>query len=162
MHDALTLVKAEKSSSWRTNFELCVECWRRWRAALRSYSWGGLWRKMVAWYCLASACTTIAARPRNWTWLIKWYTSSERTLRSAAPNANYVSTGASVTYHLGTWNLASCKFCFSIISSYCSGHMISMGTGSLGWQSVQKLTGFHFNVATCGYKALHSTRENCR
>ena len=117
---------------------------------------------MVAWYCLASACTTIAARPRNWTWLIKWYvdhTSYERTLRSAAPNANYVSTGASVTYHLGTWNLASCKLCFSIISSYCSGHMISMGTGSLGWQSVQKLTGFHFNVATYGYKALHSTRE---
>jgi hypothetical protein len=121
--------------------------------------------KMVAWYCLASACTTIAARPRNWTWLMKWYvdhTSYERTLRPAAPNANYVSTGASVTYHLGTWNLASCKLCFSIISSYCSGHMISMGTGSLGWQSVQKLTGFHFNVATCGCKALHSTRESCR
>ena len=49
--------------------------------------------KMVAWYCLASTCTAIAARPRNWTWLIKFYvdhTSYERTLRSAAPNANYV------------------------------------------------------------------------
>ena len=36
--------------------------------------------------------------------------------------------------------------------------MISMGTGSLGWQSVQKLTSFHFNVATCGAR-LYTLQE---
>ena len=109
MHDALTLVKAKKSSSRRTTFELCVECWRRWRVALRSYSWGGLWGKKVAWYCLASTCTAIAARPRNWTWLIKLYvdhTSYERTLRSAAPNANYVNL--QVPLNISPQNLEPC------------------------------------------------------
>ena len=62
MHDALTLVKAKKSSSWRTTFKLCVECWRRWRVALISYSWGGLWGKngclILPGFCMHYHCST--------------------------------------------------------------------------------------------------------
>ena len=85
----------------------------------------------LAWLCMRYHCSTATLKLNLIDEIYVDHTSYERTLRSAALNANCVSTGASVTYHLGTWNLASCKLCSSIITLYCSGQMLAMGTGSL-------------------------------
>ena len=93
-----------------------------------------VWKKLLAdlaWLCMRYHCSTATLKLNLIDEMYVDHTSYERTLRSAALNANCVSTGASVTYHLGTWNLASCKLCSSIITLYCSGQMLAMGTGSL-------------------------------
>ena len=147
VHDALALVQCKKeSSSWRRSLELRVGCWRRWRVVLRSYCWGGLCGKNGWLILLGFACATIAARPRwNWTWLMRCMLITHRMKEPWGQQRSMV------TYHLGTWNLASCKLCSSIITLYCSEQMLAMGTGSLRWQSVQRLTGFDFSVTAWLY-----------
>ena len=93
MHDALTLVKAKNHPLGEPPSNCVSNVEGDEGSRLDPTAGVACGEKMVAWYCLASTCTAIAARPRNWTWLIKLYvdhTSYERTLRSAAPNANYV------------------------------------------------------------------------
>ena len=122
---------------------------------------GVAWENMVAW-CWADLAFTeaiaIAVQSWNWTWhltlvdsMVCWSNFLPKQPWGQQCWMSTMSTGAFLTYHLGISSLLACCNVLSIISLYCSRHLMSMGMESLDWYIVSKP---QWLSCRCGYKAF--------